>query len=86
MPENRREEFNPDGVRAIIGTRLGKNISQVVDSASISADLGADSLDAVEIIMELEEKYGIFIPDKDAKSLATVGQTIEYVRSRYTPK
>jgi len=66
-------------VKAIIVEKLGVEASEVTPEASFSADLGADSLDTVDLIMEFEEEFGISIPDDQAEKIATVGQAIEMI-------
>jgi acyl carrier protein len=67
-------------VKEIIVEQLGVDASQVTDGASFVDDLGADSLDTVELVMALEEKFSIEIPDEDAEKITTVGQAIEYLK------
>ena len=64
-------------VKAIIVEKLGVEESQVVESASFSNDLGADSLDTVEMIMDFEKEFGISIPEEEAENISTVGYAIE---------
>ena len=66
-------------VKAIIVDKLGVDESEVTDGASFTNDLGADSLDTVELIMELEKEFDIQIPDDEAESIATVGDAIKFV-------
>jgi len=68
-------------VRKIIVEQLGVDESQVTPDAHFIDDLGADSLDTVELIMSLEEKFGIKIPDEDAEKLDTVGKALDYIKS-----
>lgn len=66
-------------VKAIIVDKLGVDESEVTDEASFTNDLGADSLDTVELIMELEKEFDIQIPDDEAEKIATVGDAIFFV-------
>ena len=66
-------------VKAIIVDKLGVDESEVTSEASFTNDLGADSLDTVELIMELEKEFDIQIPDDEAESIATVGDAITFV-------
>ncbi len=76
----------PDRVKAIIAEQLGVKPEEVVPEASFIDDLGADSLDTVELIMALEEEFGVEIPDEDAEKMTTVGDAIKYVESKSTAK
>ena len=69
-------------VREVIVDQLGVNMEQVVPEASFVDDLGADSLDCVEILMAMEEEFGFIIPEEDAEKLNTVGKAVEYIKSR----
>ncbi len=69
-------------VKAIIVDKLGVEEAEVVPSANFTNDLGADSLDTVELIMELEKAFDTTIPDEDAEKIATVGDAIEYVKKK----
>lgn len=66
-------------VKDIIVEQLGVDINEVTDEASFIDDLGADSLDTVELVMAFEEAFDIEIPDEDADKLATVGEAIKYL-------
>ena len=66
-------------VKAIIVDKLGVDESEVVNEASFTNDLGADSLDTVELIMEFEKEFDIQIPDDQAENIITVGQAIEFI-------
>ena len=68
-------------VKAIIVDKLGVEESQVTDTASFTNDLGADSLDTVELIMEFEKEFGISIPDDQTEKIATVGDAISYIEA-----
>lgn len=69
-------------VKEIVVQQLGVNEEQATDDASFIEDLGADSLDQVELVMALEEEFSIEIPDEDAQKITTVGQAIEYIDSK----
>lgn len=66
-------------VKAIIVDKLGVDESEVTPEASFTNDLGADSLDTVELIMEFEKEFNIGIPDDQAENIGTVGEAIKYV-------
>lgn len=66
-------------VKAIIVDKLGVDETEVVPEASFTNDLGADSLDTVELIMEFEKEFDIQIPDDQAENISTVGQAIKYI-------
>ena len=68
-------------VRAIIVDKLSVEESEVTNEASFTNDLGADSLDTVELIMEFEKEFGISIPDDQAEKIGTVGNAIAYVEA-----
>jgi acyl carrier protein len=69
-------------VKAIVAEQLGVKLEQVTNSASFVDDLGADSLDTVELVMALEEEFETEIPDEDAEKITTVQQAIDYVEAR----
>ena len=71
-----------DKVKEIIVEQLGVNAEQVTPEASFIEDLGADSLDTVELVMAFEEEFGAEIPDEDAEKLTTVGAVIDYLKSK----
>jgi acyl carrier protein len=66
-------------VKAIIVDKLGVDENEVTESASFTNDLGADSLDTVELIMEFEKEFNIAIPDDQAETIVTVGDAIKYI-------
>lgn len=68
-------------VNAIVVDKLGVDESEVTAEASFTNDLGADSLDTVELIMEFEKEFNIAIPDDQAEKIATVGEAIKYIES-----
>nr|WP_269466336.1 acyl carrier protein [Clostridium estertheticum] len=68
-------------IRACISSQLNIDEEEIKIESSFMNDLGADSLDIVELIMELEEKYDIEIPDEDVEKIATVGDIVEYIKA-----
>lgn len=77
--ENRQLEMT---IKEIISEQLSVNTEEVVPDASFVDDLGADSLDMVELIMVMEEKFGQEIPDEDAEQIHTVQDAINYIKTR----
>ncbi len=75
---NKEQVF--DKVRQIIVDQLGVDEEEVTSEASFIDDLGADSLDIVELIMALEEEFGLEIPDDEAEKISTVSDAVEYIR------
>jgi acyl carrier protein len=71
-------------VRVIVADRLGVDESDVTPDASFREDLEADSLDLVELIMELEEQFGMEIPDEEAEKITTVEEAVDYVQEHQT--
>lgn len=69
-------------VKEIIVEQLGVNADQVTSQASFIEDLGADSLDTVELVMAFEEEFGAEIPDEDAEKLTNVGAVIQYLKDK----
>lgn len=73
-------------ITEIIVEQLGVKSDEVTPEASFVDDLGADSLDTVELVMALEEEFGIEIPDEDAEKIQTVGDAIKYIEEKATQK
>jgi acyl carrier protein len=70
-----------DNVKDVLVEQLGVEAGEVTEEASFQEDLGADSLDLVELIMELEDQFEIKISDEDAQRIQTVGQAVDYISS-----
>ena len=73
--------FSEDRVKEIIAKELEVDVKQITPEAKFIEDLGADSLDIVELVMALEEEFGLDIPDEDADKLKTVGDAMNYLKS-----
>ncbi|HOV99053.1 MAG: acyl carrier protein [Bacteroidetes bacterium] len=69
-------------VKEIVVSKLGVDAAQVTPEASFTNDLGADSLDTVELVMEFEKAFNIQIPDEDTEKITTVGDVINYLKSK----
>ena len=76
----------PDKVKNIIAEQLGVKPEEVTPEAKFIDDLGADSLDTVELVMALEEEFGIEIPDEEAEKLVTVGDAVKYIGEKASQK
>ena len=73
-------------IKSIIAEQLGVKVEEVTPQASFVDDLGADSLDTVELIMALEEEFNVEIPDEEAEKLTTVGDAIRYIEAKTAAK
>lgn len=73
-------------VKDIISEQLGVKKEEIKPESSFIDDLGADSLDTVEVVMALEEEFGIEIPDEDAEKITTVGDAIKYIEEKLSKK
>jgi acyl carrier protein len=76
------EKTIEDKVKDIIVEQLGVNPEQVTPTASFIEDLGADSLDTVELVMAFEEEFSVEVPDEDAEKLQTVGTVVDYIKDK----
>ena len=75
-----------DKIKSIIAEQLGVKVEEVTPQASFIDDLGADSLDTVELIMALEEEFSVEIPDEDAEKMTSVGDAIRYIEEKTANK
>jgi acyl carrier protein len=82
QPKFMAEKSIEEKVKDIIVEQLGVNPEQVTPQASFIEDLGADSLDIVELVMAFEEEFSVEVPDEDAEKLQTVGDVINYIKQR----
>ncbi len=73
-----------DRVKKIVVEHLGVEEAKVTDNASFIDDLGADSLDTVELVMAFEEEFSVEVPDEDAEKLQTVGDVVKYIEEKTT--
>ena len=73
-------------VKDIISEQLGVKKEEIKPESSFIDDLGADSLDTVEVVMALEEEFGIEIPDEDAEKITTVGEAVKYIENKISKK
>jgi acyl carrier protein len=80
MAASREEIF--ERVKEVLVEQLGVDEAEIVEAASFQEDLDADSLDLVELIMELEDQFGVKISDEDAQGIQTVGQAVDYIAAR----
>jgi acyl carrier protein len=79
MAASREEVF--ERVKEVLTEQLGVDDDQITEEASFQDDLDADSLDLVELIMELEDQFGIYLSEDDAQKITSVGQAVDYVSS-----
>ena len=75
-------DVSQDKIKQIIADQLGVKKEEVTENAKFVDDLGADSLDTVELVMALEEEFGVEIPDEDAEKLTTVGDALKYIEEK----
>ncbi len=75
-------EVSQDKIRQIIADQLGVKKGEVTERTKFVDDLGADSLDTVELVMALEEEFGVEIPDEEAEKLMTVGDALRYIEEK----
>ena len=80
MAASREEVF--ERVKEVLVEQLGVDEGEITEAASFQEDLDADSLDLVELIMELEDQFGVKISDEDAQGIQTVGQAVDYISAR----
>ena len=80
--DSRQIENISDKVKQVIADHLASDLTKVTDDASFVDDLGADSLDTIELVMALEEEFGFEITDSDAEKITTVGDAIKFIESQ----
>lgn len=73
-------------VRDVVVDKLGVDAAKVTPEASFVEDLGADSLDTVELVMQFEEEFGVTIPDEDAENIRTVGDAVKFIEAKLAEK
>ncbi len=71
-----------DEVKEVVAEQLGVNIDEIKEDSKFAEDLGADSLDVVELVMALEEKFDIEIPDEEAEKIQTVGDAVKFIEEK----
>lgn len=85
MPDTNTTENITDRFRTVVTEHLGVHADQVTSEASFHDDLGADSLDMVELAMAAEEEFGIEVPDEDAERMTTFGEAVKMLSERAAP-
>ena len=75
-----------DRLRQLVSSQLGVDLDEIVEDARILDDLGADSLDVVELVMTLEEAFDIVVPDEDIEGMQTIGDVQSYLAGRVSPQ
>lgn len=86
MPEDRKMDEIEQKVLAIVSEQMGVDKSEIVRDTSFVNDLNADSLDTVELVMELEDEFEMSIPDEEAEKIQTIGHAIDYIKQHRSEK
>lgn len=82
IKKNERKEMMLERMKPIIAEQLSVEVSEIKENSNFKEDLGADSLDLFELVMALEEEFGVEIPSEDLESIATVNDVIEYLKGK----
>jgi acyl carrier protein len=86
VPEDREMDEIEQKVLAIVSEQMGVDKSEIVRDTSFVNDLNADSLDTVELVMELEDEFEMSIPDEEAEKIQTIGQAVDYIKQHRSEK
>ena len=86
MPEDHEVDEVEEKVLSIVSEQMGVDRSEIVRDTSFVNDLNADSLDTVELVMELEDEFEMSIPDEEAEKIQTIGQAIDYIKQHRPDK